>query len=173
MKLAVRLSTTFLFVSGLVCAQGPLMQSILPKYNSAKLNLIEAAEFMPASEYGFKLTPAQRAFGEWMDHNISMNYSLCARAEGKAANAKKPASMSKEDLVAGLKESFQYCDSVFQGMTDEKAMKLVESGGRNVLPADTMISLLINWNEHYGNLVGYLRSKGIVPPTTARASKKK
>lgn len=154
-------------------AQGPLTQSILQKYSSAKLNLIETAEFMPAADYGFKLTPPQRSFGEWMEHNIGMNYSLCARVEGKAPNAKKPASMSKDDLVAALKESFQYCDTVFQGMTDEKAMKPVESGGRSVLPADTMISLLINWNEHYGNLVGYLRSKGIVPPTTARVAKKK
>jgi hypothetical protein len=164
---------SLLLLSGLACAQGPLMQSILPKYNTARLNLIETAEFMPAGDYSFKLTPAQRSFGEWIDHNISMNYSLCARVEGKPANAKKPASMSKDDLVAALKESFQYCDTVFQGMTDEKAMQPVESGGRSVLPADTMISLLVNWNEHYGNLVGYLRTKGIVPPTTARAAKKK
>ncbi|MCS7025376.1 MAG: DinB family protein [Bryobacteraceae bacterium] len=156
-----------------VFAQGPLMQAILPRYDLAKRNLIEAAEYMPASEYNFRLTPPQRSFAEWIDHNVLMNYNLCARVEGKASNPKKPASQSKDDLVAALKESFQYCDVVFQNMTDEKALKAAEAGSRSAPPVDAMLSLLVSWNQHYGNLVGYLRAKGIVPPTTARASGKK
>ena len=31
-----------------------------------------------------------------------------------------------------------------------------------------MISLVASLQEHYGNLVGYLRTKGIVPPSSAR-----
>jgi hypothetical protein len=30
-----------------------------------------------------------------------------------------------------------------------------------------MIGVVVSGNEHYGNLVGYLRSKGITPPSTA------
>jgi hypothetical protein len=153
---------------------GPLMQSILSRYQTAKLNLMESAAAMPEADYGFKLTPAQRTFGEWMEHNIEMNYNLCSILLGQAAPKEKikHGVTAKAELESGLKESFGYCDGAFQSMTDEKALKEMDAGGgRRVLPASTMIGLLINWNEHYGNLVGYLRTKGITPPSTARAQK--
>ncbi len=153
---------------------GPLMTSILARYNTAKLNLIETAAAMPEADYGFQLTPAQRSFAEWMEHNVEMNYGLCSTLLGQAVpkDKIKHGIQSKSALEASLKESFTYCDSGFQAMTDEKALREVDAGGgRKVLPASVMIGLLINWNEHYGNLVGYLRTKGITPPSTARAQR--
>jgi hypothetical protein len=32
-----------------------------------------------------------------------------------------------------------------------------------------MLGFLTNMASHYGNMVGYLRAKGVTPPSTARA----
>ena len=155
-------------------AEGPLMKSILPRYQAIKQNLLETAEAMPEADYSYRLTPAQRTFAEWMEHNVMMNYGMCSAVMGQAApDTKKYHGLTaKADLQKALKESFDYCDQAFQGMTDEKALATVTVEGRPVTPVNSMIGLLANWNEHYGNLVGYLRTNGMVPPSTARAQKK-
>ncbi len=161
-------------VAGAQPPRGPIMSSILPRYEIAKLNLIEAAEQMPAGEYSYRLTPPQRSFGEWIDHNAKMNYSWCAQAIGEPAPttaAKVSASSPKAELVDALKASFAYCDPVFSTMTDEKAVQSIGPEGKKVYPVDRLVGLLANWNEHYGNLVGYLRTKGLTPPSTLRAQK--
>ena len=71
------------------------------------------------------------------------------------------AAKGKTDIQAALKASFDYCDAALKEASDQKT------------PARPMISLVASLNEHYGNLVGYLRAKGVVPPSTARASKNK
>lgn len=152
----------------------PLMQSILPRYQTIRLNLVESAELMPEDAYSFKLTPAQRSFAEWMEHNVQMNYGMCAAISGETAPpGKAPASKAKADIVRALVESFDYCGERFERMTGEKALHPVQAGGRTVYPVNVMVGLVANWNEHYGNIVGYLRTKGLVPPSTARAAKKK
>lgn len=153
---------------------GPLMQSIQSRYATARLNLIESAAAMPEADYSYKLTSPQRSFGNWIEHNIEMNYNLCSSIKGESAPKEKfvKDTAPKASLENGLKDSFSYCDSVFSSMTDEKALtEVTGAGGRKVLPANIMIGLLASWNQHYGNLVGYLRTKGITPPTTARAQK--
>ena len=150
------------------------MKSILPRYATAKLNLIETAAVMPEADYGFKLTPAQRSFAEWMEHTAEMNYGLCSTILAEAAPKDKvhKGVTAKAEVERTLKESFDYCDRAFHSMDDAKALTEIDAGGgRKVVPASAMIGLLINWNEHYGNLVGYMRSKGLTPPTTARAQR--
>ena len=155
-------------------AQGPIIQAVLPQYESAKLNFSEAAEFMPETEYAYKLSPAQRAYGEWVDHTMGMNLRMCSGMKGEPAPARSnPGDKSKAALLKGLKESFDYCDAVWRTMTDEVAVREVQAGPRKATPLSLMVAHVVQLNEHYGNMVGYLRTKGIVPPTTARVQKKK
>ena len=170
-------SLLFLISAAGMCAaqeQGPLMKSILPRYATAKLNLIETAAAMPEADYSFKLTPPQRSFANWMEHTAEMNYGVCSSilAEPTPKDKVHAGMTAKGDLEKALKESFDYCDRAFHSMTDAKALSEIDAGsGRKVVPASSMIGLLIALNEHYGNLVGYMRSKGITPPTTARAQR--
>lgn len=165
-----RVLVAALFCSALASAQNPLMQAYLARYNTMKQNLIEAAEAMPADLYSYRLTPAQRAFGEWIDHTILLMHTSCAQMKGGA-----PAAMDhsqhggdkpKVVLVKALREAAEGCDAVLQGMTDAQAL---DAGGK---PVGSMLGLLTNMASHYGNVVGYLRTKGITPPSTARAQKK-
>ena len=160
--------------AGLAFSQAdPIATQVKARYSYAKQNLVESAEAMPEEHYEFRLSPAQRPWVEWLDHTTGMNYRFCATMQGQQPPAgTAPASRSKADQIAALKKSLEYCDAAFTGMTDAKGMQAVTAGSRTIYPLNVAMDLLIQWNEHYGNMVGYLRTKGITPPTTARMQKK-
>jgi hypothetical protein len=166
---------------GLACAcwlpaQDVFTKALTNNYNRYKEYLIDAAQVMPEADYQYRLTPPQRPYGEWFEHTALMNFSYCANIKGvppPEATKSLHGITKKEELQKALKDSFDYCDAAFQGMDDAKAAKMVEIGERKVVPANVMVNLVTALNEHYGNLVGYLRTKGITPPSTARAQQKK
>lgn len=168
--------TLFLLISPFAFsqAQGPLMQSILPKFETARLDIVETAELFPDADYAYKLNAPQRSIGEWMQHNITMNYSTCSQISNTPPidTSKVRTITSKSELLPILQQSFDYCGAAFKAFNDETALKSFQVQGRPAaIPANVMISLLTLWNEHYGNLVGYIRTKGMVPPSTARVAK--
>lgn len=168
----MRVASLLLLLPAGLAAQSPVMQAVRPQYDTVKRNLIEAAEAMPEDQFGFKLTPAQRAFGDWIDHTAGMNARMCGQMKGAAASSPDAGDKSKAALVKALKESFATCDSTFDAMTDESATREVQMGQRKFTPLSVMVSQIAQLNAHYGNLVGYLRSRGVTPPSTARAQKK-
>jgi len=142
----------------------PLVTAFTARYNTAKRNLIESAQAMPEANYAFKLSPAQRQFSEWIAHTAMGNYSFCAGIGGSAAPAVKMSeAASKADLQKALQASFDFCDAAIQGLDDQKA--LTANNGK--YPVNAMFGLIAGLNDHYGNIVGYLRSKGITPPSSA------
>ncbi len=159
----------FVLSSCVLAETNPLTQAVTARYNSAKQNLIGAADVMPEENYAFKLSPEQRPFGLWVEHTAMGNYSFCAGIKGSAAPdmSKIHGLTAKVELQKALKDSFDYCDTALSAMDDKKA--LTEAGGK--YPVNNMVSLIASLNEHYGNMVGYLRTKGITPPSTARAKK--
>jgi uncharacterized damage-inducible protein DinB len=149
-------------------------------HTTIRQNLAQAAESMPAEEYSFKPTPDVRSFGQVVGHVINANLFFCAQAAGE----KSPATRNYEQvaekaaLVAGLNESLAYCDKVYGGTTDgtfTQAVKMPPIPG--VGATETVRGAVLTFNtahnnEHYGNLVVYMRLKGHVPPSTAGTQKK-
>lgn len=176
----MRTTILVLFLVSFALAEGPtaqpLIQAYMPRYNVMKQNLVEAAEVMPAEYYSFKLSSGQRAFGEWVDHTILLFQSSCATLSGEPVpvmdHSKHSGDKAKADLVAALKEAAESCDKTLKNVTDQKALTAVNVAGKPAYPINTMLGLLTNMASHYGNMVGYLRAKGITPPSTARTQKK-
>jgi uncharacterized damage-inducible protein DinB len=155
-------------------SQNPLTDAVMARYKTIRQNLIESAEAMPEESYGFRLTPAQRPFGEWIGHVALGNYNFCGVIKGE-----KPPDMEalhaltgKAELVKALTESFEFCDAALKGLDDRKALAGFSVGGKKLYPVQGMIGLVASGNEHYGNIVGYLRSKGVTPPSSAHAAAK-
>jgi len=147
-------------------------------YTEMKQNMIEAAAAMPADQYDFKLTPPQQSFGGWFIHAASANYYYChniaALPPPDSEVAKRMRTLTaKADLQKLIEDSFNYCDRALNGMTDEQAMAEITVDTRKVIPVTFLIGLITGLNEHYGNMVGYLRSKNITPPSTIREAKQK
>ena len=164
---------------GAAPAAGPtanvLTEAFRSRYQAVRLNLIETAEAMPEQYYDFRLTPAQRPFGGWISHTAMLNYGVCARMGGvpRQETDHLDRLSGKEPLQKALRESFEFCDAALKQMNDQLALTELKIGERTTYPVRAMFGLLSSLNSHYGNLAGYLRSKGIVPPSTARAQARK
>ena len=154
----------------------PLSASLKRMFDGVKRNISEAAEKVPEDLYSFKPTPDVRSFGGLVGHLANGNYSYCSAAKGdKNPNAgndfeKKTA---KADLVKGLKDAIAYCDGIYLGATDQMVMELIKVGQppnqMDAPRAQPLITNISHDNEHYGNIVTYMRLKGMVPPSTERA----
>ena len=136
-------------------------------------DLVEAAEAMPADEYAFKPVPEVRSFGELIGHMANANFYFCSQAKGEKspATANYEKVSDKATIVKGLSDSLVYCDGAYSATSDANFQTPVmlasstKETGRGML---LMFNTTHN-NEHYGNVVLYLRLKGRVPPSTARA----
>lgn len=153
-----------------VQAQNFLTKAATERYfNVVRRNLEAAADIMPADKYSFRLTPGQMTFAEWLDHSAQRNYSDCAalKSEPTPALEQEAAHLSgKAEVSKALKDSFSYCAGALQAMTDEKAVSSAQV-------STALLHLVVHNNEIYGNIAGYLRVNGIVPPSTAaRAGQK-
>ncbi|MGA8407839.1 MAG: DinB family protein [Candidatus Acidiferrales bacterium] len=144
-------------------------------------NLAEAAENMPAEEYGFRPTPQVRTFGQLVGHLINSNFYFCSQVAGEKspATADYQKITDKPTLVKALNDSLAYCDRVYAATTDANFLQPMHianvfgTGSTNTVRGAVLIYNVAHNNEHYGNLVVYMRLKGHVPPSTARAQQQK
>ena len=146
----------------------PITQSEKGLYSFISGAVVKAAEKMPEENYAFKPTPDVRSFGQLVGHVADANYMFCSQAAGEANpnKAVEKTKTSKADLVAAVKDAVAYCQKTFDGMSDAKGSETTKFFNFNLAKL-TLLSLnTAHTDEHYGNMVTYLRLKGIVPPTS-------
>ncbi len=141
-------------------------------------DLAEAAELMPAESYAFKPTPEIRTFAQLIGHVTDVNYFFCSQAKGAPYPSKTSASAlrAKDAALKALKDSLAYCDNVYAELTDANFGDHVTLAGFGNKPTQTTRGQVLMFNtthnnEHYGNVVLYLRLKEITPPSTTRGRK--
>ena len=150
----------------------PLSATLKSMWDGLKLNLVQSADKMPEADYGFQPTKEVMTSGQLLAHVANSSYSYCARGKGEENPNKEDfqkTRTTKADIVKALNDAVAYCDGVYGTMTDAAAMELVKSGQNLVPKARFLITNISHDNEHYGNLVTYMRLKGMVPPSTERA----
>jgi uncharacterized damage-inducible protein DinB len=146
----------------------PITMSEKGLYSFVSGAVVGAAQKMPEENYSFKPTPEVRTFGQLVGHVADASYMFCSQAIGESNPAKaiEKTKTSKADLVAALKDGVAYCNKAFDSMTDAKGSQMVKLFNFD-LARLTLFSLnTAHTDEHYGNMVTYLRLKGIVPPTS-------
>ena len=169
-------AAALLFTPALV-AQAPtttLTQATKAQFDEVKAYLAKTAQKVPEDLYAFRPTPAVRSLGQIIGHVADANFSICATAAGE----KPPQSgfengkTSKADLMKGLNDSIAYCDTVFATMNDMKGIETVKFFNGNQTPRLAVLAFNnSHCNEHYGNLVTYMRLKGIIPPSSEGAGR--
>jgi len=141
-------------------------------------DIAEAANAMPAENFAFKPTPDVRSFAQLVGHVINANVFFCSQAAGASMPTMTnfEGVTDKTALVKGLTDALAYCDMVYESTTDalfNQAVTLTGFPGMNPKTTTSRGAVLMfnttHNNEHYGNIVVYLRLKGKVPPSTARA----
>jgi uncharacterized damage-inducible protein DinB len=146
----------------------PITLSEKGLYSFISNTVIRAAEKMPEENYSFKPTPDVRGFGQLVGHVADANYMFCSQASGEPNPVKdiEKTKTSKADLVSAIKDAVAYCNKTFDSMTDAKGSQMVKFSRFNLAKL-TLLSLnTAHTDEHYGNMVTYLRLKGIVPPSS-------
>jgi uncharacterized damage-inducible protein DinB len=149
-------------------AQDPLVNDAKAMWDGVKNNVVRAAEKMPEENYAFKPVPEVRSFGQLIGHVADAQFMLCAIAKGekRAPAGVEKSKTTKADLVASLKESVAYCDAVYAEMTGAKATETIKMFGRDRTRLGALLMNTSHSNEHYGNIVTYMRIKGLVPPSS-------
>lgn len=146
----------------------PITVSERGLYSFVSNAVIRGAEKMPEENYSFKPTPEVRRFGQLVGHLADANYMFCSQVAGEADPVKgiEKTKTAKADLVSALKDAVAYCNKTYDSMTDAKGSQMVKLFSFNLAKL-TLLSLnTAHTDEHYGNMVTYLRLKGIVPPTS-------
>lgn len=132
--------------------------------------IIRAAEAMPEEHYAFKPTPEVRSFGEIVAHVANTQYNFCVpvrKVENPNKTNLEKTATTKAQLVAAVKEAFAFCDPAYE-ITDAGLNEMVKWGQRDIAASYTLTFNVAHNNEHYGNLVTYMRLKGLTPPSSER-----
>jgi uncharacterized damage-inducible protein DinB len=145
-------------------------------FRTNRKNIEKSAEKVPEELYSLRPGPQVevRTFGQILGHLANFNYLWCSQAKGE----KNPAQgsdyeklTSKALLLRALNDAFTYCDGAYAALTDASGLEIItvtqESGRQAQVPR--MSLLVLNYghnNDHYGNMVTYMRIKSIVPASS-------
>jgi len=148
----------------------PFTGTLKASYDRVKVYLTKSAEQMPEANYAFKPTADVRSFGQLVGHVADANYMMCSAVAGEkpAGESIEKTKTTKADLEKALADSFAYCDKVYAGMNDTAGLQTISFfGGQQ--PKLAVLSFVSNHGfEHYGNMITYLRLKGLVPPSSQK-----
>jgi hypothetical protein len=151
----------------------PISQAVRDGWAAAKRNVSGSATLMPADKYGFKPVDSVRTYGQLLAHIAGANYVFCAAARGEkpphAEDAFEKSATTRDAIIKALNDSLAYCDAAYMALTDRSAAEIVEGpfGSAKTARIAALIGNTGHLQEHYGNLVTYLRINGLVPPSSA------
>lgn len=143
------------------------------QYATVKRNLTGSADKMPAEHFGFKPAPEVMTYSELLGHLMNTQYGYCHAVKGgpnPAAGKDFMTTTDKAAMIQIVKDSFAYCDDAYAGLTEANALQMITVGvapnQRQIARVNQLTQLVVHGNEHYGNLITYMRIKGIVPPSS-------
>jgi uncharacterized damage-inducible protein DinB len=149
--------------------------------NYIEQHITEVAEAMPENRFDF--TPDSlnipgsqfkdvRSFAGQVKHLATDNFFIWSAITGDPIPAgiddvNGPASLkTKAAILAYLKQSFAVGHKAIATLTTNNAMDMIDFRGRKLPRVDLAFYALTHANEHYGQLVIYLRMCGIIPPAS-------
>jgi uncharacterized damage-inducible protein DinB len=171
----MKLLIAVLFFAAVASAQetpaNPLVTTSKTVYGISKNDIMRSAEKIPESLWSFRPTDQVRTVGQLFAHVADGQYEFCGAAlEGKpVSKGIEKTHKTKAEIVSALKEAFAYCDGAYAKMTDSNAAEMVNFfGSMKITKLGAMDFNTAHTMEHYGNLVTYMRIKGIVPPSSEK-----
>jgi uncharacterized damage-inducible protein DinB len=155
-------------------AGNPISQAIRDEWNSVKQNVVKSASVMPADKYGFKPVASVRSYGQILAHLAGANYIFCAAAKGEkpphTEDEFEKSATTAAAITKALQDSIGYCDAAYIALDDRRAGEAINApfGSGKTARAAALMGNTGHLQEHYGNLVTYLRMNGLVPPSSSQ-----
>ena len=193
MKKAILLAAGFMLAVGMNArvsfaqsskSQNPTIASVLDhQLSNSEREFTELAEAMPADKYDF--APANgnfigvRTFGEQVRHVASFNYLFYTAILGEKPPAGSggegpDAVKTKDQILKYLKDSFALGHRALATINGENVVAVLAHPPIPGLNTRLGIAELacVHQNDHFGQMVVYLRMNGIIPPDTAQAQRR-
>jgi len=139
-------------------------------YEAVAKFLLDGARKMPDDGYAFRPTPDVRTFAQVVGHVAEAQYIACSIARGqeyKPRNLEQSLS-TKAELVPALEAAVGFCRESWSKLTPAALADPVTVFGQKRSKLGAMDLSTAHAFEHYGNMVTYLRLKGIVPPSSEK-----
>lgn len=154
-------------------SSGPVLDELVSNVENV---IVPAAESMPEDKYSF--TPKQgdfkgvRTFGEQVKHLAAANYLLASRALGERPPAgiegeNAPQTVkTKSEIIEYLKGSFANLHRAAATVNEQNAVSPIPGtkGTWQRTRLGLIIDALVHSQDHYGQMVEYLRMNNIIPP---------
>jgi uncharacterized damage-inducible protein DinB len=160
-------------------AEHPTVTQILDgSLTNVESAFVPAAEAMPEDKYSFAPTGGEfkgvRTFAQQIKHVAAVNYLLGGgilqeKPPADTGEENGPASVSsKADIVKYLKDSFAYLHQAVKSIDEKNEAAAVKSpfGDGQASRLGLAVGAISHPNDHYGQMVVYLRLNGIVPPAS-------
>jgi len=134
---------------------------------------------MPENKYGFAPTDGEfkgvRTFGQQLKHVAASNYVYASSILGEKPPAEVgeeedgPASVkTKDEILKYVNDSFAYVQKAVATINAKNLVSPIKSPfGEGETTRLALATLIIgHCNDHYGQMVEYVRMNGIVPPAS-------
>jgi len=146
---------------------------ILMWIEDAQDKLIQLAEAMPESRYGWSPAKGVRTVGEVFMHVSAANYGIptfigVPAPEGFKFETYEHSLTKKPDIVKSLKDSFAHVEGALKAMSDTDMDTPAEFFGMKTTKRGAYLLLLSHAHEHLGQSIAYARSNKVTPPWTAK-----
>jgi uncharacterized damage-inducible protein DinB len=149
-------------------AANAAVSAVKERWQPVAQNILKAAEQMPEADYAFQPTPEVRTFGQLIGHLAGAQNLICSAALNEPSKSEDDIEKNvhaKAALVAAFKASNDYCVRAY-AQTDAVTGGSTKLFGRETTRLSALVQNAVHDGEHYGNIVTYLRIKGMVPPSS-------
>ncbi len=151
-----------LFVNPPARAQTDVRDIVVKHLTTSRDFTLKVADQMPDADYGFKLTPPQMSFAEQMAHLADDQAGLLAPLTGAKPKPSKPASMSKKDVIAFVRQSYDTSIAIVSKLTPAQISQTYQAAG-SMTGLELLMFVLDHSTHHRASAEMYLRAKGITP----------
>ncbi len=165
LSLAVLFSSMSIFISAQ--DQDPFIADYLSKWENAMEYTLEFAEAMPAEFYTFRPMEDERAFHEQLTHlcgNMIWLSTSYLGGEGLPSAETDEPPTEKEEIIELIRESFEYTAKTIQAFDISQIDDEIEFFAGTMSKRKVFFLIADHLTHHRGQLVVYLRLKGIKPP---------
>jgi uncharacterized damage-inducible protein DinB len=139
-------------------------------WRSTLAYITAAANELSEADYAYRPIATVRTFGGLIGHIAGSQNMYCSKALGDKEAGEddvEKSAKSKADLVKALRASNEYCAKAYAISAANAAMSADLFGSQSTR-LGALIQNAVHNGEHYGNIVTYMRMKGMTPPSSKR-----
>lgn len=143
-----------------------LLHQLARKWENAKAYTLKVAAMMPEKDYNFKPVADEITFGEQLLHIAqNMNWLSATYLLGSKQHSKSDAKLSgKQTIINILSATYDSVLAVHSRLTTKQLDETVPFFAGPMTRRQVLILMHDHQTHHVGQLIVYLRLKGIKPP---------